>query len=392
MDPYTDLFHDYVVASTTYLVGKVQTTPSLLAAGDRRQALHTLSYALRLPPAWPAARTLLLDMAPKMERAGYRMEWLPYLQQGVQQCRQQEDTVTEAELALQIGYTLFLQGNYAEAHTWFAQSFHCFQQVHHPIGQGTALNRMAMVAQRQRDFPAAKRLVAQALPLLGNASERANSYTVLGEIALEAREWTHAEHYFRQALQIWEEDHDQRRTAWGLRNLGVSLLEQADHAGAVACYQQAIALLEQEGDRVNLATIQMNLGVIYSRTGRMQEALPLFATAAQIFRVNQDRPYLASVYTNQAIAYRRLEQWQLAEQSCRAAIELWEKLGDEMNLVNVKDELGLIRLGQHCVEGAIVIFTEALEQVQRMKKPAPRLLALVSDHLHDAKKRALSYD
>ncbi|MCB0107025.1 MAG: tetratricopeptide repeat protein [Caldilineaceae bacterium] len=392
MDTYSELFQEYIISSIGYLTVLVQTTPALLSVDDRRQALHALSYALRLPQTWRAARALLLGMASKMERAGYRTEWLPYLQQGVQQSQHQNDTATAAELAIHVGYTYFLQGDYAEADAWFTKSWHCFQQLNDLVGQGTALNRMAMVAQRQRAFAQAEHLVAQALSLLADYPERANSYTVLGEVALETRAWSQAERWFRQALQIWEEHDDRRRCAWGERNLGVALLEQADYAGAIHCYQQAMMLLEQEADRVNLATVQLNLGVIFSRTNRPREALPLYEKAAAIFRETQDQPYLAMIYTNQAIAYRRLQQWQPAEESCRAAIALWTKIGDIKNLLNAKDELGLILQGQGLLEAAVAVFSEALEQLYRMPEPVPRLVELLRSHLADAKRSMLCSD
>lgn len=49
-------------------------------------------------------RALLLTLAPKMEQAGFRQDWLSYLARRLDQAHSLEDRRAEAELNLQVGY------------------------------------------------------------------------------------------------------------------------------------------------------------------------------------------------------------------------------------------------------------------------------------------------
>ncbi|MCP4289822.1 MAG: hypothetical protein GY792_36285, partial [Gammaproteobacteria bacterium] len=71
---YPALFRAYVVRSMAQLRVELSEVGSILSADEQEQALHALSFALKLPEAWPETRALLLAIAPKMEQAGYRDE------------------------------------------------------------------------------------------------------------------------------------------------------------------------------------------------------------------------------------------------------------------------------------------------------------------------------
>src|SRR5688500_9925781 len=81
---YPALFRAYVLRGLQHVLACVRATADLLADDVREEALHTLSFALRLDDAWPLVRDLLLAMAPKLEQVGYRDDWILYLVKGVE--------------------------------------------------------------------------------------------------------------------------------------------------------------------------------------------------------------------------------------------------------------------------------------------------------------------
>jgi hypothetical protein len=99
--------------SLTFLADCTQRSLDLLlmqvvAAGQaappsdvRTQAMHTLDYAFQLPAIWQQVRHLLLALAPKMEQAGHRSEWLTLLDLAIEQSRHQRDGESEGELLYQ---------------------------------------------------------------------------------------------------------------------------------------------------------------------------------------------------------------------------------------------------------------------------------------------------
>ena len=391
MNQYSDLFQDYVVSSTSYLVEKVQTSPSRLAASDRRQALHTLSYALGLRHAWFVVKDLLLYMAPKMEQEGFRNEWIPYLEKGIDQSQFLRDRAAEAELSWHLGYLWRLRGVLDTAHVWLIRSRKHFHSLENSRGQAKALNQLAYVSRLQGRYDQASDFLNMALSLLDkDDSERATSFFVQGMIALDEFKWEEAEYAHRKSYEIWQAQNDKRKLAWSLQNRGTALRGQGRYIEAIQCYEQAIVLLEENHDPVNQAIVRMNLGNVYSSQHQSHEALKLYALAEPIFRNVQDEIHLAMVYINMAIDYRKLEKWDEAERICLMSVALSKKLGRERSHLNAMDELGLIYLGQKRYSDAIKTFQSAIKRLSQIKaNPGhERLSELLTTHLQEAMEAA----
>lgn len=78
-------------------------------------------------------------MAPKMEQAGHRHGWMPYLERGLRQSQLLGDEETKAGLHLQLGVLHQLRSNYAAARTHLKESVAGFKQLqafcsHEPFG------------------------------------------------------------------------------------------------------------------------------------------------------------------------------------------------------------------------------------------------------------------
>ena len=393
---YVHKFHRYILNGVSETLRIIRNIEGKIPTEQRADAWHILSYALASPEAWPQTSILLLTLAPRMEQEGYRDEWMYYLETGISFSERLQDQATEAELSLHVGSLYLLKGNFSDARYWFERSLDRYKSLGQSRGQGVVFNRLAFVAQRQDAYTEAKQFVDSALELLeADDSERANSFTALGEIALGERKWEKAETYFGQAIKVWKNQPDERRMAWGLRNHGEALRWQERYSEAITCYEQAIELLTRLQDPVNLATVQVNLGIIYSKTGQEKKALRLYGQAETTFQKTQDRAYLAILYTNMAIAYRQLTQWNAAEKACLASIEIKKEVGDIYSLLNTKDELGLVYHGKKQYAKAIKTFQDAIALVPQVELSQRRqyLQDMLQTHLcesEEASRRAAS--
>src|SRR5258708_33794682 len=97
---------------------------------------------------------------------------------------------------------------------------------------------------------------------------RAAIYHELGRVAGEQRQWTQAEQYYQQALQIYVEYNDRYAQAKTCRNLGWVAQEQQDWAEAERCYRDSLALAEEQGDMAGAATTSTRLAMVAGRAGR----------------------------------------------------------------------------------------------------------------------------
>jgi tetratricopeptide (TPR) repeat protein len=386
-DDYLTVFKRHIVKRTQIILGRVQQVGVVLPIETLRQALHILEYSLKLPEAWPDTRALLLTMAPKMEQAGYRDEWIPYLRQGIHQSQQLWDEETEAELHIQLGILFQLRGKYEVARSHLEASVKGFADLGNSYGQVQAFNRLALVAQRQRQFDEAVDFVQRALQLSADDAEQAFSYFVLGMVTLERRDWSEAVEMFQRASGFWEQMNDQRMVGRTLTLLGSALHRMERHSEAIKVYEQAISLLEQVNDPVHKAMAQMNLGNVYESLSRFEEALESQLRAEEVFRKVQDQLHLAHVTHNIGMVYRRLKQWQEAESAFRTSMRLYEQLNNVERLVNTMDGIGLIYLEQGHLMEAKATFEEALKQLTRIEgEPGyDHKLNMVMSHLSETR-------
>ena len=60
---YPAIFRHYVEKSVQCLLTQVEQAEPIIPPDDVEQALHTLSFALKLPAAWPNVREFLISIA-----------------------------------------------------------------------------------------------------------------------------------------------------------------------------------------------------------------------------------------------------------------------------------------------------------------------------------------
>jgi tetratricopeptide (TPR) repeat protein len=381
---YATRFREYIVQSVAHILVSVRATDALLPDDIRVQALHTLSYALSLPEAWLATRELLLCMAPKMEQAGFRDEWIPYLEQGLHQSQSLGDTRIEAELHLQLGLLYQVRSKYDKALLSLTASAKEFAALNDTSNQAQALNRLAYIYCLQRSYEEASTLVKQSLELLDlEDAGRQFSYFVQGVIAFDEGRYECAIYYFSLSLALCEKQGDQRRIAQRLGSLGLALYEQNNYLQSITCLERAIILFDKIGDPVQQAVIRMNLGNVYLLMEESENALELYAISEAVLRPVQDELHITMLYVNRGIALRQLCQWQEAELSLLTAIDRWQQRGNVKSQVNSMDELGMVYLKQGLYRKALEVFEDTVQLLtQIVGKPGYTMLhQTVVEHL-----------
>lgn len=330
---YSSMFRQYIVRGAEQTL-TVVAGQSPMDTDERTQALLTLTYAMDLPEAWPVTRDLLVALAPRLEQAGYRDEWIPYLEQGVERCRTAGDSAAEGELLHQLAMICQLLGRLADARRHYAQSSECFARLGDGRRQARALNRQALVLRLQRRFTEAGFAADAAVRLLApDDPERGYTAFIWGCIALDNRDWPLAVHHYQEALRIAETAGGSRQIAWSLTNLGPALRASGRSEDAVACFQRAIAIMDEIDDPVHQAAARTNLGNLYLNTNQYEAALEQYLQAEQVFREMHDLR-IASITTNLSLVYRQLGEPDKAAHYAEASIDFNRQIGDDASVVN----------------------------------------------------------
>ena len=391
-DAYASLFREYVQRGAQATLATVQTTGSALPAEQREQSLHTLDFALGLPDAWPEARALLLALAPKLELAGFRQDYVPYLRRGIEQCRAAGDAAGQAEMELHLGLLTLAMGRLDEARGLFSASAGRFHTLGDALNQARALNRWAYTDRLQQRTDSAVQRVHEAMALTEPQDpERVYSQFVLGCLAVDSYDWPAALDYFQQALAGWRRHGDAVMVARSLTNLGTAQRGAGQFDEASASFEQASALMIELGDPINAAVTRMNLGNLCWAQSQPQQALEHYLQAEPVFRQSQDQLRLARINTNMGLVYVQLGRWEQAQAALTSAVDLNRGLGDRRAAANALDGLGELRLRQGQPAAALAALHDALAELDGFEATPgyAALFAEIRRHIAEAQ-QALS--
>ncbi len=363
MQPQT-LFTNYIIAGITALLARVRAAAYIVPEADRQQAWHLLSFGLKLDDAWPVTRDLLLALAPKMELAGFREEWIPYLVKGIQCAQKVGDDLVAAECELQIGMLYRLMSRLEEAEHWTTASVKRFVEHMDAQGQARAFNELAWLEQLQRRYAEATCHVEQALAILNELDpERAMCYRVQGMIAIGQGRFQDAERYHRKALAGFEAQKDYRKTAWGLQNIAYTLREIKDFEQAIPLYQKAEVILKEINDSYHWAVVNLNLGITLYHAGKSENALVPYNNAQNVFSRMQNKLSLAHTHSNLGLCYIAQQQYELAENAFQTAMTIFAEIHEQGWLVNSMDGLAMTYIATKQYQKAISVLEQACKML-----------------------------
>ena len=369
--PYADHFRANIVRATHHALQRVEGAGRGMAEEARQFALNTLSYALELPEAWPAVSRLLLALAPRMEQAAHRDEWLTFLERGLAQGERLGDEAACAELAYHVGAIYFHQGRLAEARTRYAQGLDHYRRVGAAAREGRALNRLGTVAYTEGKLDEAIGHATAALALVADDPEEAgSSHKVLGTVAYRRQQWALSIEHFERSLAHWEQSGQKRLIAHGLTNLGTGLWGVPRWDEAAAVYRRAIALFDEVGDPLHRAVARMNLGNIYLKRESYEEAISIFLEVERPLREIGDPQRLAPLYNNLGFCYERLGQWAEGRRMYELSLKYWRQVGDAASIVNTLDNLAILQLASGDADGARASCEEARRWLEEIDEVA----------------------
>ncbi|MCO6452902.1 MAG: tetratricopeptide repeat protein [Caldilineales bacterium] len=357
----TATFRAHVARGLSYATERASgDRQAVFSQADRDLALYLPDLALRIGDDRERIYRYLLTVAPRMEQAGHRWQWLRALEHGLSYARQFADTAIEAELLLHLGYLHLLLGSYDRALEELKNSQAIFRQLEDVRGMARAQIRQAFVLRRQGQLNAAWDMANQALNLLpADDAERALGAMALGVILLERQEYQQAAITMKEALTMAVSNGDKRMESWLHEHLGAVMRRTGDFDETK--YHLARSRELAPDDPVHKAVITMTLGAVHFESGEVAQALEGFLEAKEVFLQYAELPRLAIAYNNLGMAYKTLGRTEQAIDAYHASIDLWRQLGNATPLANTTAGLALVYQAQNQHQQAIELFDMALE-------------------------------
>lgn len=374
MSDYVEIFTTYIVNAARDALSRVQQNPGIITDKDRVQAWHLLGYALGVEAAWPQVRQLLLDLAPKMEMAGHREEWLAFLRAGIERSVAQQDVTVQAQLSLAVGLILRLTNEYSEAEEWLNRALLGFQAGQETHGIASVYNQMGRIRYLQHRDEEAVQFAHNALELLADGDpERAESHFVLGMAALNQRQWERAEQSHRLSLAIRQQSGDPRTIAWAMQNVGTVLTQQSEYGGvdrlteAARWLEQAVILLDNLPDPFHSAVACNSLALVHFQRGESEKATRLLCQAEIVFQTTHSPEWRARVLNNLGLVYLQSGQPVEAEKTFRSAVAIYAHLGDDADRLNSQHGIVLTLLAQQRFTEAAALCQQGLAELDALK-------------------------
>lgn len=189
----------------------------------------------------------------------------------------------------------------------------------------------------------------------------ATTYHRLGTVAFKQRQWSQAEQYNRQALQIDIDLNDRYEQAGDYHHLGMVVEEQHQWGQAEHYYEQALGIYVEFNDRYSQANIYHQLGIVAYRQRQWQQAEQYFQQALQIRIEFNDRYSQASIYLGLGAVALRQSQWEQSKQYCQEALQIYINFNDDYTQASAYGNLGAVAQEQRQWQQAREYYLRALE-------------------------------
>jgi tetratricopeptide (TPR) repeat protein/transcriptional regulator with XRE-family HTH domain len=210
-------------------------------------------------------------------------------------------------------------------------------------GEAWVLNNLAIAYRDLRRLDEAKECFEQALALrveLDDEVGQAWSLTGSGFVAFDLGQFSAAASHFADALAIFRAVGDRHGEGIALANVGDSYRALRDFDRAVDALEQTLALFRELNDRYGVGYTLVKLGETYSELGRQEKALDFFQRALETRRAVADRWGEAETLHKRGLVLLDGDgQRGEAEKSLRAALEIFDELGDPRS-ADIRDLLG----------------------------------------------------
>jgi tetratricopeptide (TPR) repeat protein len=147
------------------------------------------------------------------------------------------------------------------------------------VGLITALHYLGRIAAHGGDYTAAEVYFQEGLNLARVSGHREGISGLLqglGNMAERRGDYVQAEAHFQEGLTLARATGDRERTSVLLQNLGAVAANRGNYAGAMACFREALCLAQELGRRERTSAILEKLGEVSGSGGDYQQAVAYF--------------------------------------------------------------------------------------------------------------------
>jgi predicted ATPase/Tfp pilus assembly protein PilF len=239
-----------------------------------------------------------------------------------------------AEMALSLhglGYIAHIQGEYAQARSYFEESLACYTANAAPWGVASVYNNLCLLGRREGDYEGALRWGEASLAIRREIGDRrgvASALNSLGLVYTAQGQYELAQAVLLESLEICRQLDHKVGVANALTTLGVTTFHLQETEAAVRFMQHSLDVYREIGDWWGVAIAYNNLGHIATETGDYAQARRMLEKGIEVFRDIGIKSGLANALNNLGEACAHLGESDVARQHFLEALRLADAVGE----------------------------------------------------------------
>lgn len=168
----------------------------------------------------------------------------------------------------------------------------------------------------------------------------AESYKNVGNIYNGKDNFSTANNYYQQSLEIYKELGNTLGLAKIYNNLGALNNTQGDFIRSLECYQKSLELRKQIGDKSGMGKTYNNIGSIHYAQGNLNLALEYYQKSLEIRKEYNDKLGTAGCFNNIGKVYIDKEDYELAIHYFQESLKIYEEFEDKQGIAQCYKNIG----------------------------------------------------
>lgn len=214
-----------------------------------------------------------------------------------------------------------------------------------PETRAAALHNAGIAQQNLGNYSEAQSYYEDSLEIfreLGDQASAARSLNQLGMVQQLRGKYADARRYYEESLEIAREVGNRASIAAAHNQLGTVEQQQGNYAEAQRCYEEGLEIAREVGHQAGIAICLHQLGTVQQYHGNYSEAQRHYEESLQIARDLGDRGGVASTLHQLGTIQQRQGNYAEAQRHYGESLQIFRELGDRGGFASTIHQLGRI--------------------------------------------------
>lgn len=316
-----------------------------------------------------ALATVLLKKAEVLELIGQWSECEEQCRQALSASQKAGNDTLTGQSYYQLGHTLMLKGNYAQANNHLQYAAVFFDASGDKRGMAKVYGDLGNLNFRQGLYDEAKLYFIRSIQLSQNHPHHsgvANIVATLGLTYMNLGKYDDGIRWQESQLEVCKRLNDKPGMATLYVNLGIVYSEKGDYDNALNCLQQGLALSEELGNKQLTSIAIGHIGIVFQRRGRFDLAMQHFESDLKISEELGDKQGVSIALGLIGELHSIMGSFDEALHYLQRNLDLAEELGYKKGIAKALNTIGDVYFFKKDYKKSIEYYDRAIAQTRQI--------------------------